>query len=91
MGVTTRVYFALTYAVFVVAGLVLPVELAASVGATFGSLRSLGVWPAYRATSLDGLRAEVARRERRRPLARVANAGMAAVVGVSIAISILGG
>lgn len=78
MGVTTRVYFAITYAIFIAAALLLPFALAAAVGAAFGLARSASVWVTRSARSHEVLEEIVDRRESRREAARWLNVGAVA-------------
>lgn len=87
MGVTTRVYFASTYAVFLAAGLLLTVSGAIIVGAAYGAARSSAAWIAYRPETVDALRAALARRDQWRGLVRGANV-VAQVVLISFVIGL---
>lgn len=64
LGVVTRVRYAVTYAVFIIAGLALPLNRALLVGATYGIVRSAGVLPARTGRTMDQLDALLSRRGR---------------------------
>jgi hypothetical protein len=85
-GVTTRVYFATTYAVFLVAALTLPFVDALVVGAVYGASRSAGVWIAYGAGSLEDLRLALSHREERRWVVKVLNIAALVALGFVLAI-----
>lgn len=83
-GVTTRVYFAITYAVFLVAALVLAVPGALGVGAAYGFARGISPWIAFNGMSLEKLENAIATRHRYGQAARGAN--VLALGAVTIAL-----
>ncbi|MDQ3822241.1 MAG: hypothetical protein M3321_03245 [Actinomycetota bacterium] len=86
-GLTTRVYFATTYAVFLGAALLLPFSEALVVGACFGASRSAGVWVAFRGASLERLHTELSLREARRLAVRMANLAVLAALALVLVFS----
>lgn len=88
-GVTTRVYFAATYAVFIVAGLVLGFPAAVGVGAAYGLARGLSVWIAHDGLSLESLERAIDRRVRYAVVARGANVVTVSAVAAALTLSTL--
>ena len=84
-GVTTRVYFATTYAVFIGSALTVSFAETLEIGAIYGVSRSAGVWIAYSAESLESLRAALWRREGHRRVVKIANLASLAVLAFVLA------
>lgn len=84
MGITTRVYFAATYAVFLVAALVLGFPAVLAVGGVFGLARGMSIWIAYNGASLEALERALRNRVRYRTAARVANVMTLGAVAVAL-------
>lgn len=86
-GFTTRVYFAATYAAFLVAALIVPFPLAVAVGAAYGFSRGIAVWIAQSGSSLERLERAIHQRAHYLPIARAANVASLGAVIVSLALT----
>lgn len=87
MGVTTRVYFAATYAVFLVAALLLDFPFMLAVGGVFGLARGLSIWIAHDGASLEALEKAIRNRVRYRVAARIANVVTLGAVALALALT----
>lgn len=90
MGLTTRVYFASTYAIFLLSALLLSFPEVLIVGAVFGLSRSAGVWMGGAGASESVLDSLLARRETYRSAVHVLNVAAVALVGIAL-LSMVGG
>lgn len=70
---TTRIYFASTYAVFLIAGLLLPFSALMLVGGAFGFARSSAAYLGLLSGERAHFGAQLHRRERWRPMVRASN------------------